>query len=515
MNDLEYKKMFYSEIEKLQKEQLSISETISFIKETNPYSKELVLKEYELETVSKKLKKLTSMVNGFAYAKISSLKNDEIEKYRKEKLEKLNKELESLLDENKEIESKANEYKKEYELIIKEYSGFSDEAKETAKKRGKELQQKLENALKIMQTIKSLRNNIENLSKSSKDDIRNKLLKKINGIKDLEQSFEEEADYELVDLGSNPEKLLSTESLLSELKSLNYETSILSHEFDLSDLSPEIINFLKNYSNDDFDNLANVKISDYDKLVSDVESDELELKEKEVEFKSEFTKEKIAKLIENGKNIDLDNIDIHFIEEHFDKFDSVDYVYLETFVSTLKKLSKKLIKTEKTKDEIIKTRKEIDAYFKKIYSDIINWYKNFDNGMNLRLNISISLENIDNLDSSLEKASLNIDEAKKNLENLRRKIDKARLEYDKKIINLETKKIDVIKRIKENTGKDSVKNIENRKRFHENAINAVTQDYSLKVAKKMYDSIDSDSVTSDQIDELLNETYEEHRFNSK
>ncbi len=161
-------------------------------------------------------------------------------------------------------------------------------------------------------------------------------------------------------------------------------------------------------SDDFFDNDYNIK--DFDPLFLQISECEERIKKIRKILKTEFTDDKLSKLVFDKNEVDDVEIDMDFLKIHSDKVDKEDFKNLKLNIDKTNKLLNRIFKTKANNERIENLKSLAKQDYIYIINKIIHWYetefyKLFKSRNELTLD---SFKNFETLKHSLNRAELQI-----------------------------------------------------------------------------------------------------------
>ena len=458
MTKEEFLTMVETELAKMEKEYSLASQKVDYFRAINPSGKELQDALYECKRISGTCAMLRSLVALPAYARIQAMSDIEIEEYKKEKIEELELEIKKIEDREKECKEELARLKAEQEHLIASFNKLSGSEKELAVKRGQEIQTEISRYnsdlswgifTSLKREIEEIRAKQEQIRAKTSEEIKKELASEIDKGSNLARSIENTstigAPVELLaSVASDPQKTQEMANLLKYYKELSAKAETIKSKMYLPYRVPNKLVLYLNISSG-YDKATDL-VSDPDRLIEIVERFEATFEQEKAKFMEQFTEQKLSKLLDRKPH--STEVDMAFLKQHSDKIVSVSLEYLQSIVEQRDKLSKKIIKTESTKQKINSLNYEIEQLQETIYTEITDWYRYYNKDI-LGLRDSVHLySDISGLRRSLDSMKDDINQSEQALTMVKARIQAAKKEIEQQRSNIEARKEETAKRIR-------------------------------------------------------------------
>ena len=467
----EFLKMLDGELDKLEKEAQVFKKQVDFFGEIDWSSDEYRNACYQYNLVQRKIIILRKLLTLPAYSRIQAMSDVEIEEYKKEKIEELELKISEIESKKRLAEEEVVSLRNEQEALAAQFDGLTGGERIRAINRGKEISLKISEykysgSKKFDFDIENIKKEQEQIKLRTSEEIKQSLCSELKSEWNLPLIIEQSKDFLdastllMASVASEPEKARKMAGLLARYTSLsNDQTRAESAISFVSNLPHELEELLRekcNYRHGIFETRF------HDELLRIVEEYEKSFEKEKTLFMEQFTEQKLIKLIgkhsnsydnsdDNVKNGNVE-VDMEFLNLHGDKLlNSEQLSKLQNNIDSRKKLSKKLIKTGFTKDEIKLLGISINQDQAAIYSQIVNWYNSKCVELfGYRYSIYSNSEN--ELKSTLEQMKVFFDKQQQAIKEMKEIIQQSKVEKDKKVENYNIQKEDVAKEIRELAG---------------------------------------------------------------
>lgn len=203
-------------------------------------------------------------------------------------------------------------------------------------------------------------------------------------------------------------------------------------------------------------------VSNPDRLMETVQEIERTFEEAKITFDTQFTREKLYRLMEESSDVKFTvKSRTEALKLHADKLDASALENLQNLVERRDKLSKKIFKGKKTKQEIESLNTQIEQEQSKMCQEIRNWYYSQAEKLQNILGInyaSIRFSNSQTVEEYLKSCIEKIEKSSSEIADLKSNIQKAKEEMEQQYQNYEAQKNDIIMQIKA-CGGENFKNI--------------------------------------------------------
>lgn len=362
----EFLSMINSELENLEKEYQEASKKVQYFKTLGVNNQEYQEAEYLLKLVKEKCQRLSNLLSFPYYARVQAMSDVEIEQYKKDEHEKLELEIKKIEAEETKEREKLSQLKAEQDKLItlSSSSGLSSEEKEKGKQLYEQISRYDDVFKEFERKIENVRRKQEQIKTMTSKEIKKQIIK--NPLDSLEY-YDQTVDLLTKNPISSTTKLRA--SVASDPKKALHMADLETDYATLDDEQDKI-------------KMRNKDIQDIFGYHYDTIEKVQELEKTLEEAKSFVNKQlTVGKIYELGRFYGRndgkcdDEVDMDFLQRHADKLSDNELENLQILVEDRDKLLKKIIKTNRTKEEIEYLNKEIRKEQARIYEKIISWYK--------------------------------------------------------------------------------------------------------------------------------------------
>lgn len=468
MTKEEFLSIISTELEKLEKEKKLAQNRIDYYKEVSSGGKELQDAIRQLEAINSKIDALRRFVNLPAYARIQAASSIELEEYKKEKIEELELRIKEIEAQEIQEREQLSQLKAVQSANIERFARLSGDEREQAISEGKNLSNKIGrfDAVfeEIRRKIEELKTQQEKIKSKNVEEIRQELLLRTPNAGSLKHWVENAKKSPLsyqdklyAAVANDPEKRQKMVDLLTRVGYIERVIDSIQIPFGMSYGIPlELQKIIKNGRYYTSNSLINPE-----GLEETIENYLKQFSEKRKMYEEEFTLVKLAPLIgkENGNESDV--VDFDFLQFHENKIGKGKLEELRYLVEQRDKLTKKIIKTRSTKDDIYNLSNKIREVQSIIYKEIIGWYNSQSLdvlGIDNRISYALSIfGGLDNLKDTLERGKTQVNNSAKAIDDLKNGIREAQEKFKQQLKSFEEQRADIARQMIELSGIEAQK----------------------------------------------------------
>ena len=398
----EFLSILNNELENLERELQAAKQKADYFQQIDhssflPALKETQEAEYQYGIFSGKVGALRKSITFYAYERIQVMSDAEIDEYKKEKVNELELKIREIEIQEEQAKTKLDQLREEQDQLIAQFGNLSGDERDRIIRRGQQLSEEIRkydvNVFpSLKRKIEGIKEQQEQIKTMISQEIKQQLLSEIDQ-RDL--SAIESSKYRIGSIdattklqssvASDLEKAQQMADLLTEYKRLSKETS--------EKLYPvRCPNIIKERLGDYYDFYLPLRYygdgyaipaPELDGLMENVKKIESSFKEEKTIFEEQFTEQKLSRLFAGQlSNWDPVNpeVDIELLWQHIDKLhagsiNDSELEDLQKLAERRDKLSKKIFKRKKTKEEIKALNDQIKSKQNKMFDTIICEYK--------------------------------------------------------------------------------------------------------------------------------------------
>lgn len=443
------------EIEKIEKELAEATKPVDYYEKIAPGSVEHQDAITKFNAVKLKLGRIKRCINLPAYARIQSMSAVEIGKYKDEKIAEIDVQIQGLEVQKNHEQQKFEQLKKEEQELIAKFASASESEKEAIIDAGKQLHKEIDkydinkwNSIfaTLDREIRVLENQQTEIRNRDIQVIKNELSAKIDGhesLKDLNEDFEISPSSQLLaEFADDFEKQKQVAKLLAKHSQLKDEEDGIVGTLFLDKISEDLKQRISlEYCYD----VAKNALKDPVKMMEIILGYEYDFDEQRKIFNEQFTEEKLLELCDDY--ITSSEINVGFLELHYDKIDKELPEELAVYYNKRELLRKKTFKTSSVRAQIKSLDYKISDIKNHMYAQIISWYTYFNRRV-LGINDEINFEDRKSVKDYLKKANIEIENTKESIENFRKRVNDTGLKMEEHKTNLQNERKNIVEQIK-------------------------------------------------------------------
>lgn len=444
------------ELEKVEKELAEAAKPIEYYEKIAPGSVEYQDAITKFNAVRLKLDRIKRCINLPAYARIQSMSDVEIGKYKAEKIAEIDVQIQALTVQKNHEQQKFEQLKKEEQELIAKFASSSESEKKAIISKGKELHKEIDKYdvniwssifANLDREIRVLENQQTEIRNRDIQVIKDELSAKIDGhesLKNLTENLEISPSSQLLaEFADDFEKQKQVAKLLAKYSQLieEEEAGIVGRMF--LDKIPEELKQRISLSYCYNDERSALK--DPVKMMEIILGYEYDFDKQRKIFNEQFTEEKLLELCDDY--ITSSEINVDFLTSHYDKIDKELSEKLATYYNERELLRRKTFKTRTVRSRIENLDYEISNIKNDIYSQIMRWYIYFNRRI-LGINAKIEFLDRQSVKDYLKKANIEIENTKESIENFRKRVNDTGLKMEEHKTNLQNERKNIVEQIK-------------------------------------------------------------------